>query len=324
MRADDPRFREALTAFASDRYDLVWISGVRPYVWTGRPERGPTIVDLIDLEDDKERQRAALLLADHTEGLRGRLRTRGAAFQARHNGRAWTSLQHQVAGAVDSVCVCSVEDRQQLGQENAHVVVNSYPRPARPLGRPIAATPPVLLFPGTYDYGPNADGAEWLARNVAPLIRSRLPGVQIRLVGRSSPRVRALADTPGIEVVGEVPEMDPELANADVVVVPLRVGSGTRLKILESFAHRIPVVSTTVGASGLGVTDGVHLLIGDDPTTFADACVRAVQNADLRAALVDRAEVRYLEAFETTVAEHQVASLAQRLISQSHPDRATS
>ena len=80
---------------------------------------------------------------------------------------------------------------------------------------------------------------------------------------------------PGVlTVVGEVASMEGELARASVAVVPVRYGGGTRVKILESFAHRVPVVSTSLGAEGLDVEDGVHLLIADDPEQFAAAVVR--------------------------------------------------
>ena len=97
--------------------------------------------------------------------------------------------------------------------------------------------------------------------------------------------------------MGEVAEVGAELAAADIAVVPIRFGGGTRIKILEAFAYRIPVVSTTVGCEGLDVVDGEHLLIADDPAAFAAACVRLHEDADLRARLVTAAaqlwETRY-------------------------------
>ena len=110
---------------------------------------------------------------------------------------------------------------------------------------------------------------------------------------------------------GRVPEIEPELARADIAVVPLRIGSGTRLKILESFAHRIPVVSTTVGADGLDVENGVHLLLADRPEDFALACRRLVEDPALtRPALVDAAEQRYLERYEWSVATSRIQQLS--------------
>jgi glycosyltransferase involved in cell wall biosynthesis len=92
-----------------------------------------------------------------------------------------------------------------------------------------------------------------------------------------------------VTVVGQVPDIDVELARADLVLVPLRFGSGTRLKILEAFAHRIPVVSTDLGAEGLGAHDGTHLLLADTPAAIAEACARLLTDEQLRVQLTDNA-----------------------------------
>ena len=103
--------------------------------------------------------------------------------------------------------------------------------------------------------------------------------------------------------------MEPELARADIAVVPLRMGSGTRLKILESFAHRIPVVSTTIGADGLDVQDGVHLLLADRPDEFARACRRLIEDRALARRLVDAAEQRFLDRYEWSNAKDRIQKL---------------
>ena len=118
---------------------------------------------------------------------------------------------------------------------------------------------------------------------------------------------------PAVTVVGTVPAMEPELARADIAVVPIRYGSGTRLKILESFAHRVPVVSTTVGAEGLEVVDGVHLLLADDPDAFAAACQRLLTEPDLRKRLVDAAEMLYREQFERSAARDRIQALVREV-----------
>jgi glycosyltransferase involved in cell wall biosynthesis len=104
--------------------------------------------------------------------------------------------------------------------------------------------------------------------------------------------------------------MEPELARADLAVVPVRYGGGTRLKILESFAHRVPVVSTTVGAEGLDVEDGVHLLLADEPDDFALACERLLTDAALRSRVVDAAHERYLQRYESSVARQRIRRVA--------------
>ncbi len=107
--------------------------------------------------------------------------------------------------------------------------------------------------------------------------------------------------------------MEDELARASVAVVPLRYGSGTRVKILESFAHRVPVVSTTVGAEGLDVEDGVHLLVADDPEEFAAATVRLLGDARLRVRLTEAAEARYLDRYDGREADDGVRRLLEEV-----------
>jgi len=116
-----------------------------------------------------------------------------------------------------------------------------------------------------------------------------------------------------VTVVGEVPSMTTELAMASVAVVPIRYGGGTRVKILESFAHRVPVVSTTLGAEGLDVQDGVHLLIADDPDEFAAATVRLIGDAALRARIAGEAEKLYLERYDGRAADEGVRRLLDDL-----------
>jgi glycosyltransferase involved in cell wall biosynthesis len=98
-----------------------------------------------------------------------------------------------------------------------------------------------------------------------------------------------------------------------VAVVPIRYGSGTRIKILESFAHRIPVVSTRLGAEGLDVEDGVHLVLADEPESFARATACLLRDADLRVRLTEAAEARYLELYDGRVADDRVRRLVEEV-----------
>ena len=214
-----------------------------------------------------------------------------------------------MASEVDRVILSSDADVVRSGLPNAVAVPNTYGRPERSLGRRDVGTPPTILFQGSFHYDPNIDGVDWLIDEVAPFLWGELPDAQIRLVGTTSPRVEKRHGPPAVTVAGRVPDMDPELARADVAVVPLRIGSGTRLKILESFAHRIPVVSTTVGADGLDVEDGVHLLLADRPEEFARACRRLIEDRVLARRLVDAAERRYLERYEWSTARNRVERL---------------
>ncbi len=142
----------------------------------------------------------------------------------------------------------------------------------------VARAPLSLVFVGSMDWAPNEDGVGFFAEEVLPLLRKTVPGVTLTVVGRDpGPRLRALAEAhPDIRVTGTVPDVRPYLAKAAAMVVPLRIGGGTRLKIFEAMATDTPVVSTTIGAEGLPVQDGVHLLIGDSAPDLAEACRRAI------------------------------------------------
>ena len=132
-----------------------------------------------------------------------------------------------------------------------------------------------LVFLGSMDWMPNIDGVSWFVREILPRIRRSKPGCSVAVVGRKpTAAVRELAERDrAIHVTGTVDDVRPWLWGSQISIVPLRVGGGTRLKIYEAQAARVPVVSTLVGAEGLGVEHGTHLLIADEPDAFADACL---------------------------------------------------
>jgi glycosyltransferase involved in cell wall biosynthesis len=147
---------------------------------------------------------------------------------------------------------------------------------------PVETTAPSgdLVFVGAMDWMPNIDGAQWFVNEILPFIRKRLPECTLTLAGRKP--VPALLDLgrkdPRIRVTGTVPDIRPYLWNAKVCIVPLRIGGGTRLKIFESMAARVPVVSTTVGAEGLPVENGNTIYLADDPQTFAARCLELLES----------------------------------------------
>jgi len=128
-------------------------------------------------------------------------------------------------------------------------------------------------------------------REVLPLILQRKPDCSIAIVGRKPPRAIQELSTrfPGIQVTGTVPDVRPWLWGSKVSIVPLRVGGGTRLKIFEAMAAGIPVVSTTIGAEGLGARDGDTIRIADTPEDFAEACIALLDSAAERERIRDRA-----------------------------------
>ncbi len=318
---DGPTVQRALARFASGRYDLVWYFGARPWVLAGEPELAPTVLDLDDLEDQKILGRLAVPRpAPSSWTERGR--RSGSNVVAHEEVRRWQRLHRRAASTVSAVVVCSELDAGRAraeGVDRVAVIPNGYRAVPHPLGRLDVGSPPTVLFQGLLRYPPNIEAARWLADEVAPRVRDRVPDLSVRLVGEHGPELDALDDRPRVSVVGRVPDMDTELARADLVVVPVRYGSGTRVKVLEAFAHRIPVVSTTVGAEGIGGTDGVHLLLGDDAPTLADAVVRLLTEPDLRRTVTDAAFDRFDAHFRSELVEEAVARLATEVAAAERP-----
>jgi glycosyltransferase involved in cell wall biosynthesis len=153
-----------------------------------------------------------------------------------------------------------------------------------PAARPAGAGAD-LVFVGSMDWLPNVDGVLYFAREVLPLIRQKRPACTVAVVGRTPPpKISELAaQDSNIHVTGTVPDIRPYLWGSAVSIVPLRIGGGTRLKIYEAMAAKIPVVSTTVGAEGLTVNPPEDILIGDSPRDFADHCLDLLASAEERA-----------------------------------------
>lgn len=193
----------------------------------------------------------------------------------------------QACRAASAVVVMSEVDRKALLDVapglNVIVVPNGVDLDYyRPVGIPEGAdsmAPPCAAFVGRMDYRPNIDGARWFSSDVLPLIRRRIPSFTLWIVGAApDPAVLTLGKMPGVRVTGEVTDTRPYLTRASVVVVPLRAGSGTRLKILEAFAIGRPVVSTGVGYEGIEAVPGTHLLAADSAQEFAESVVRLIES----------------------------------------------
>ena len=145
-----------------------------------------------------------------------------------------------------------------------------------------SATAPLVIFTGSMDWEANIDGCDYFCREVWPSVRERVPGVHLRIVGRNPhPRVKKLAGE-DIEVTGTVPSVTEHLREAAVVVVPLRIGGGTRLKIYEAMAMGKAVVSTSIGAEGLDVNHKSDILIADEAGEFARSVITLLTDEQLR------------------------------------------
>jgi glycosyltransferase involved in cell wall biosynthesis len=152
-----------------------------------------------------------------------------------------------------------------------------------PSDTPIA--PHTVIFSGTLNYRPNLDGARYLIDEIWPLVRDRYPDARLTLTGSSDGVDTRSLKRPGVELLGQVPDIRPHVLRAAAVAVPIRIGGGTRLKVLEALALGKPVVSTSIGCEGVEVRDDEHLLIANDPRRFASRIFEVFENPVLRDAL---------------------------------------
>jgi len=146
--------------------------------------------------------------------------------------------------------------------------------------------PHSLLFTGTMDFRPNVDAVLWFVEHVLERVRAAVPDVQFYIVGqRPHRRLDVLKGRPGIVITGSVPDTRPYFADADIYVIPLQSGGGTRLKVLEAMAMKKPIVSTTMGCDGYPLTPGHEAILADDPAQFAQAVIDLLNDPERRKAL---------------------------------------
>lgn len=223
---------------------------------------------------------------------------------------------------VDHVITVSETDGDVIRERYGITSVSSVPTGVdtqyfAPAGRE-APRPHEIVFTGSMDWMPNEDGIVWFCQDVLPLIRGDVPDATLAIVGRNpTGRIRALASHyPGVEVTGTVPDIRPFLERAGVLIVPLRVGSGTRLKIYEGMAMARPTVSTSVGAEGLPLEHEVELLLADDAKTFAESVVRILRDPALGTALGDRAAMRVRRDFSWANVADQFAAVCEMAVAR--------
>lgn len=301
--------------------DLVWYSHIDAWVATSDLFAGvPAIVDFDNLENLmlRLRRRSGPQLAG-SQAISERLGVIGRWGISRAfdivDERRWTRLQQRCGAAVDRVVVCSELDAQRSGLGNAVVIPNgsNEVHGAVTDRRLLRGDHPRMIFVGALDYEPNADAVRWFVTEVLPLVRRRLPGARLAVVGRGSDMLGLPGQVPGLEVVGEVADLGPELLAADISVVPIRLGAGTRLKVVEAMANHLPMVTTTVGCEGIALRDGTHALVADDPRRFADRCLRMLTDGTIRQELADNAAQLFSDRYRWSSVEAKVSELAREV-----------
>jgi sugar transferase (PEP-CTERM/EpsH1 system associated) len=178
------------------------------------------------------------------------------------------------------------------------------------------------VFVGKMDYRPNVDAMVWFVDGVLPLVRSVVPDFELTIVGRDPvPRVQALGRRPGVRIVGRVRETLPYLHAAALEVVPLRAGSGSRLKVLEALATGTPVITTELGVEGLTVDPGRHVVVAEHPIEMADAIVDLMADPARRQRLADDGRRLVEERYAWPDAVRRLAEVHEQVVAKHRSDR---
>jgi glycosyltransferase involved in cell wall biosynthesis len=257
-------------------YDLIWLHNTRTADVFGQWRWPRSVMDIDDLPSSLVRAER-----DHSRGLRERLR-------AEVRLRVATRRERRFGDRFTTLAVCSEADRAYLGLDRkVHVIPNGFARPAtEPLRRP--ARPARIGFIGIFGYTPNSEAVAWFIEECWPRIKIHVPDARLRLVGAGSDRCVSRSGR-DIDALGWVDDAAAEIDTWSTMIVPLRSGSGSRVKIAEGFSRKCPIVSTTLGAYGYGCTDGRELFLADSAEDFANACIRTVHEPAEAAAMAERA-----------------------------------
>jgi glycosyltransferase involved in cell wall biosynthesis len=217
-----------------------------------------------------------------------------ASWASRRFAESYRRLEREWLPQFDVILTASEDDRRRISHTDVRVFPNALPETPRPS----VAEANAIVFSGNLEYHPNVEAVRWFRTKIWPRVREKEPGVEWRLLGSNPGAVSQFTKgDPRIRVVGHVEDAVASLAEAKVCIAPLLSGSGTRFKILEAWAAGRAVVSTTLGAEGLGARDGEHLLLADDADDFADAVLRLWNDAALRARLGEAGCALYQDRF---------------------------
>jgi glycosyltransferase involved in cell wall biosynthesis len=296
------RIRQALQPYIADvsNADIVCVEYIGLAPLLQRRGRELWALTLHNLPSEMARHNARI-----APGRRQRMMQ---ALKERNSRR----IEHWTARAYDLVVAVSAEDAALL-PAGVPVIPNGVDTTRfRPTPVPAGQR---VVFTGALHTQPNRDGIQWFCREVWPAVRARVVDATLDVVGARPPaEVVALGDGAGVSVHADVPDVAPFLERARAAVVPLRIGSGSRLKALEAMAAGRPIVGTTIGLGGLDLQTGRDALIADEPTALAGAVVRVLRDGELAGRLAAQGRALVQDRYSwTRIAGDYVGLLEARL-----------
>lgn len=274
--------------------DLTWVHTIRTANECGIYRWPRSVLDLDDIPSHLNQTAARL----HASAVRRLLSHRMALI--------WRHRESRINRRFDLVTVCSEADRDYLGRgRTVCVVPNGFAAPAtKPSRAPVG--PARIGFIGWFQGRPNVEGVTWFIRHVWPLVKAKVPLARLRLIGGDTDRDFS-ADGPDVDGLGYLDDPREEIGTWSTMIVPIRVGGGTRVKVAQAFSRNCPVVSTSLGVYGYAVENGSELLIADDADSFAAACLRLIEDTALATRIADGAWQKFLHHWTWEAVQASVA-----------------
>jgi len=299
-----PELKSYAERIASD-YDLIHVSRLSsvPHAESILPRKAPgqrIVLDLDDIETDKKETLSRIC------SPRNRIEQVSESIDQFLLRR----FQHRALKKFDRIFVCSDKDRESIDIGDRASVVPNGADTKRPR-LPDVREKNTLIFVATFGYYPNFDALQFFLSKIFPRIRSVRKDARLLVVGREmAPEILNLGSSDSaIRTFPDVKSVQPFYSQAAIAIAPIRAGGGTRLKILEAFAMGRPVVSTSIGCEGLDVIPGTHLLIADDPDTFAQSCLELMQDSDRRKEIIHNSRKLVEDKYSWDMIEKRIANL---------------
>jgi glycosyltransferase involved in cell wall biosynthesis len=289
MRYQWPALRDRLAALTTGNgFDLVHCDHVQIAPLVLASGIRPGVIDAHNIESALLRR-----VAHTTSAPARRLALEWQAWKTRRTER-------RLYRSFDRALTCSAIDRDRLRSLAPSTPITVVPNGVdtsyfAPMDVP--EEPATLAFVGSMDWAPNIDAVRYFVRDILPGVRARCPSIEVRIIGRNAPADLAGMDA-AVHVTGTVPDVRPLMAAATLVIVPLRSGGGTRLKILEAWAMRKAVISTSVGAEGLGVQGGRNIVVADSPDEFGRRILQLLADHALRKRIAGEGHRSALEHYD--------------------------
>ncbi len=264
----DPRVVDAINRVC-ETVEITLIQSEELYVASNIIDskfRGPIVLDAFNIE-------ARVL--DRLAATRLPVRRMYYEWQSRFMRR----YEHYISRGVDAILSVSKDEADYFKDYNSHT--HLVPNGADNVELPSTPRENLILFTGVLSYPPNAEALEFFFREVWPILAKHSIDLRVAVVARHIPSKFRTFRSEQVDFLTDVDDIDPILKRARILFVPLRSGGGTRLKILQAFSRGLPVVSTSIGAEGLDVTHGTHLLVADSPEEFAEAIIKLLNKPEL-------------------------------------------